>query len=221
MSKFSLLSAVMAIVLASCSSSKTLVRTPKYRGGSGPGYASENTFSKGEDRTVIYNASLTIAVENSDSLNRQLINLTQEYEGYAVTLGDKSSVVRVHASKLDDAIRRITKLGKVKRKTISGDDVTEEYKDYRIRLDNAIQARSRYLELLAKAENVESTLKVEKELERLNTEIETLKAKLEGLDHLSEFSTISLTIIEKQKPGVIGYAGLGVYKAVRWLFVRV
>lgn len=218
MSKFSLLLAFVAI-LASCSSSKTLVRTPKYRSGSG--YASENTFSKGEDRTVVYNASLTIAVENSDSLNHELIKLSKEYEGYAVTLGNKSSIVRVQAPRLDDAIKRITKLGKVKHKTISGDDVTEEYKDYRIRLDNATQARSRYLELLAKAENVKSTLKVEKELERLNTEIETLKAKLEGLDHLSEFSTISLTIIEKQKPGIIGYAGLGVYKAVRWLFVRV
>ncbi|HEY3404159.1 MAG TPA: DUF4349 domain-containing protein [Ohtaekwangia sp.] len=218
MSKYSLL-IVTAVILASCSTSKTLVRSPKYRAGSG--YASEDSFSKGTDRTVIYNASLTIAVENADSLNKQLVNLTQEYEGYAVTLGNKSSSIRVQASHLDEAIKRITKLGKVKHKTISGDDVTEEYKDYSIRLDNATQARARYLELLAKAENVESTLKVEKELERLNTEIETLKARLEGLDHLSTFSTISITIIEKQKPGIIGYAGLGVYKAVRWLFVRV
>jgi hypothetical protein len=76
------------------------------------------------------------------------------------------------------------------------------------------------LELLAKAENVEAALKVEKELERLNSTIDLLKGKMNRINHLAEFSTITINLKEKKKPGIIGYVGIGIYRSVKWLFVR-
>ena len=90
----------------------------------------------------------------------------------------------------------------------------------KIRLDNATKARETYLALLKKAENVESALKVEKELERLNGEIDILEGKMQKLSHLSQYSTITINIKSKPKPGILGYIGIGIYKSVRWLFVR-
>jgi hypothetical protein len=175
---------------------------------------------KQEDRMVIIDVMLHITVQNADSLNRKLTEVLKKYDGYAVTLGNDHSTVRVSATNLNKAIADIAQLGKIKSKTIKGSDVTDEFKDFGIRLDNAEKARQRYLELLAKAENVEAALKVEKELERLNGEIESLKGKLERLEHLSDFSTIDIYIDEKQKLGILGYASVGAYKAVKWLFVR-
>ena len=105
-------------------------------------------------------------------------------------------------------------------KNIVGQDVTEEYTDYKIRLENAEKARKRYLELLAKAEDVEATLKVEKELERLNETIDLLKGKMKRINHLSEYSTITVNLKEKKKPGLLGYIGIAIYHSVKWLFVR-
>jgi hypothetical protein len=87
-------------------------------------------------------------------------------------------------------------------------------------LDNASNARKRYLELLAKAETVEAALKVEKELERLNGEIDSLEGKINQLKHLSEYSTITVYLEEKVKPGILGYVGIGLYESVKWIFVR-
>lgn len=98
--------------------------------------------------------------------------------------------------------------------------MTEDYLDFKIRLENAEKSRERYLELLSQAENVEAALKVEKELERLNASIDILKGKMNRIDHLSEFSTITVNLKEKKKPGPLGYIGIGLYRSVMWLFVR-
>jgi hypothetical protein len=54
----------------------------------------------------------------------------------------------------------------------------------------------------------------------LNGEIELMKGKMNRIDHLVAYSTISVYFSEKKKPGLIGYVGIGLWKAVKWLFVR-
>jgi hypothetical protein len=182
--------------------------------------ASESDSSKDDDRVVIFNATIRISVESADSLNRTLVELSKKYEGYAVSLGNKKSTIRVAAKNLNKALAELSKAGKIKSKVLSGDDVTDEYRDYTLRLENASKARERYLELLARAENVEAALKVEKELERLNLETEDLKGKINRLKHLSDFSTIDVTIDERHKLGLLGYVGKGIYEGIKWLIVR-
>lgn len=76
------------------------------------------------------------------------------------------------------------------------------------------------MELLEKAQTVEEILKVEKELERLNGEIDQLKGKIKRYDHLTQLATITIHLEEKKKLGILGYISVGLYKAVKWLFVR-
>jgi hypothetical protein len=171
-------------------------------------------------RIVIYDATLKMVVKSPDSTNVNLSKIASKHEGYVQVLGNKKSIIRVKSERLEGAIAEISTLGKVKDKTISGNDVTEQYTDYQIRLDNASNARKRYLELLAKAETVEAALKVEKELERLNGEIDSLEGKINQLKHLSEYSTITVYLEEKVKPGILGYVGIGLYESVKWIFVR-
>jgi Domain of unknown function (DUF4349) len=171
-------------------------------------------------RIVIHNATLSVGVDSRDSANARLSRIAAGAGGYAVTLGNDMSVIRVKTELLASTIVEISTLGKVTDKSISGNDVTDEYSDYQLRLESATKARTRYLELLAKAENVEATLKVEKELERLSIEIEQLEGKIKKIDHLAAYSTISVHYHDLMKPGLLGYVAVGLYKSVKWLFVR-
>jgi hypothetical protein len=171
-------------------------------------------------RMVIYDASIGLAVRKPDSLNRQLVNIASANGGYALNLGSGFSTIRVKADQLNTALKEISMLGKVTSKNITGSDITEQYHDVEIRLDNARKARERYLDLLSRAENVEAALKVEKELERLNGEIDLLEGKKNRMEHLNTYSTINVYYHEKKKPGILGYIGIGLYKSVKWLFVR-
>lgn len=178
--------------------------------------------NKQEDlkRMILYNATMDIKVKNTDSALVRLKEIAVRHDGYAMNLGSYSATIRVKSAMLNAAIEDIAAIGKVERKNIYGEDVTEQFYDFTIRLENAQKARQRYLELLEKAENVEAALKVEKELERLNGEIDLLQGKINRLKHLEEFSTITVHIQQKKKLGVLGYVSVGLYKGVRWLFVR-
>jgi hypothetical protein len=172
------------------------------------------------DQKIIYSTSINLTVNIPDSAAVLIENIAKKYNGYIQDKGTNYCRIRVEAKNLKQAENDISLLGKVESKNSSGQDVTAEYQDYSIRLENAEKARQRYLELLEKAENVEAALLVEKELERLNETIELLKGEMNRIDHLTAYSTISVYLKEKKKPGIIGYVGVGVYKAVKWLFVR-
>jgi hypothetical protein len=180
----------------------------------------KSDFDSAKKRVVIFNASIYVTVRNADTLNARLVKIVNRYQGYVVKISEKQSTVRVPAQYLESTLSAISGTGRVKGISKTGMDVTEEYQDYTIRLENASKARDRYLELLAKAENVEATLKVEKELERLNGEIELLKGKIGRLQHLADYSTIEVNITQKHKLGVLGHVFVGFYKGVKWLFVR-
>lgn len=185
-----------------------------------PEAASKRQQDTGEDRKLIYSASLGLTVAEPDSTLARIVALAKEFDGYVNRTGSYGATIRVPAARLDEALNRISALGKVTRKNIVGEDVTEAYFDMGIRLDNAEKARQRYLELLAKAQNVAETLLVERELERLTETIDLLKGKMNRLDQLEAYSSVSVNLERKAKLGPLGYVFKGVFSAVRWLFVR-
>jgi len=211
----------LLLVLVSCSGSRKYAEVRSFEQDQKTAALEVNS-SEAEvaQRKVLYSADLTLAVEQPDSTGKALGHIAERYEGYAQELGTSRAVIRVKSGQLEAALQEISSLGKVQNRSVSGQDVTEQYLDYQIRLENSQKARDRYLELLAKAENVEAALKVERELERLNETIDLLKGRMNRMDHLEEYSTITVQIKERKKPGVLGYIGLGVYEAVKWLFVR-
>ena len=173
-----------------------------------------------QDAKIIYSANLRLTVKSVDNTVDSIKAIAKQYKGYVSEAGSYKSVIRVESQYLHDAVKALSELGKIDHKQIQGKDITDQYRDYKIRLDNAEKARLRYLELLEKAENVEAALKVEKELERLNGTIDLLKGKMNRLNHLTQYSTITIRLNEQVKPGILGYIGIGVYRSVKWLFVR-
>ncbi len=172
------------------------------------------------DKKIIKTASLTLITRTPDSTTAQLTTLVEKYNGYIKENSTYYSSIRVEAKFLDSALLDLESFGRIENKRTSGSDVSANYYDTKIRLENAERARERYLQLLDKAENVEAALLVEKELERLNETIDRLKGQLNSTDHLVAYSTINISIRERKKPGLIGYVGIGLYKSVKWLFVR-
>ncbi len=180
--------------------------------------SAENAYNS--ERKVLFSAYLSMVVEEPDSTNLRLQDIAKKHKGYINEIGTYRTTIRVKSELLEQAVEEISQLGKVQNKNIHGQDVTEAYFDDQIRLGNAEKARDRYLELLAKAENVEAALKVERELERLNGTIDMLKGRMNRVNHLAEFSTITINLNKKKEPGILGYVGIGLYRAVKWLFVR-
>lgn len=213
---------LLALPLTSCGSKRYSAAYDGYSESSGKlaSFGEERDVTGNVDRKIIYSTAIQLTVKEPDTAAVQISAIAKRYNGYVQTSGTSMCVIRVEEKNLKSAENDIALLGKVESKTSSGQDVTGEYMDYQIRLENAEKARERYLELLSKAENVQAALLVEKELERLNETIELMKGQMNRIDHLSTYATITVYLKEKKKPGIIGYIGVGIYKAVKWLFVR-
>lgn len=171
-------------------------------------------------KKMVYTAFVTLTVKRPDSAIVSLERLAAVYEGYVSESSSNRVVMRVKSDQTKAVIAALAPIGKIEHQDVTGSDVSERYYDERLRLENAEKARARYLELLAKAENVEAALKVEKELERLNQDIESAKGRLQRLENSIAFSTITVYVKEKKKPGIIGYVFVGMYYGLKWLFVR-
>lgn len=213
--------AAAVIILAGCASASSVQKDTSAAAYGGK-VADESADKEipAEGRVVIFNADIKIETDDTGSLSVQVSSLAARYGGYVVSTSSANVVIRVPADKFDTAVAEIKKMGEDVEVRIFSEDVTEVYRDTQIRLDSKLKARERYLELLKRAENVQAALEVERELERLNVEIEELKGRITRLSHLARYSTISVRIEEEVKPGPLGYIFYGVYRAVKWLFIR-
>ena len=206
---------VMMLLAASCAVNKS--------GLAFQGFAEaqqESAAFQKSKRKVITSVDLTMQVVQIDSANIALTTIASAYEGYFNKVGDEQTVIRVKSVLLEEALKAIGEVGVIKDQTATGIDVTDQYTDYGIRLENAQKTRERYLELLKIADSVDQIIKIEKELERLNETIDLLKGQMNRLSHLSEYATITINFQERVKPGPVGYVFVGLYKTVEWLFVR-
>jgi hypothetical protein len=167
---------------------------------------------------IIYDATLHLQMKRTDSAQAKITTIAKKYGGYLLNSSPSTVTIRVLSAQLHTACDEIALLGKTEQ-TFNGRDVSEEYLDLSIRLENADKTRKRYLELLDKAHNVDDALKIERELERLNNTIDQLKGRLQQIDHLVAYSTVTVRVSEKKILGPLSYVGIGVYKVVKFLFV--
>lgn len=181
---------------------------------------SSNITGQADSQKITYTAHINLEVKNPDTAAAQISALTKLAGGYVESISNEYAVIKVPAKGLTSAIAEIEKLGKIKHKNITASDISAEYYDVVTRLDNLEKARTRYLELLGKAQTVEEMLKVERELERVNTEMELIKTRLNYMNNSVHYSTITIQIQEKIKPGILGYPFVWAYKGIKWLFVR-
>lgn len=176
--------------------------------------------SENHNRLIIYNASLTLTVKKCDSLIGDFERLAKYHGGYLSSFSNDRAILKVRTDRLNTALKEFSNFGQVSSQAIHAQDITTAYKDLELSLENSEKARLRYLELFNQAKTVNEMLTIERELERINGQIDRTKAQINNYDQRIQFAEIVVHVKEKVKPGVLGYIGIGLYKSVKWLFVR-
>ncbi|MCZ7393336.1 MAG: DUF4349 domain-containing protein [Candidatus Methanoperedens sp.] len=172
------------------------------------------------DRKIVSTASLTIEVKSVDSVFKEITKIVQANQGFISSsstydAGGRNNgqvTVRVPQKSFYSTIEQIEPLGTVKSKQISGQDVTEEFIDLGARLDNLKKQESRFQEILKNASTVKDVLEVERELERVRGDIESLTGRMNYLNQSIEMSTIAVNAME---PAPITGEGWGLTDALR------
>ncbi|QTL97742.1 DUF4349 domain-containing protein [Iocasia frigidifontis] len=175
-----------------------------------------------EQRKIIKTARLNLEIDDIQVAHQYIVELSRQYNTYIADSREWTDAndrrfswyqLRVPADNFNPTLEKLSSedFASVSYQSISTNDVTEEYIDIDIRLENYLAQQKRYQQLLDKASTVEEILNIEKELNRVRIEIERLKGRMKYLDNQVDLSTIEVEFEEvKNLP-----TDWGIFKALQ------
>jgi hypothetical protein len=100
----------------------------------------------------------------------------------------------VPSDKLDSALDQLSKIGTVKQRNLSTQDVTTQYVDTQSRLKTMRASVERVRALMAQAKDLGQVVALESELSRRQADLESLETQLAALTNSVERSTLSVSL---------------------------
>jgi hypothetical protein len=175
-------------------------------------------------RKLIRSGQITISLADLEGATDAVERIVTEAGGYVEQshVAEESRArlqCRVPAARLEATMDAIGALGDERYRSVSAEDVTEEYADLEAHLRNDRALRDRLRKLLDHATKVEDVLAIEKELNRVQSGIEAMEGRLERLASQVELSALSVTLERERILGPLGYVGYGLWWAISKLFV--
>lgn len=129
----------------------------------------------------------------------KVIDIAESLGGYLAGRKDTSVQVRIPSQRFREGFTRIEGLSEVLHRSVSADDVSEQYSDLEVRLLNLRATHRRLQEFLARSGTIQDMLTVGKELERVAGEMEQIEGKMRFLRSRAAFSLITVTLQNKPK----------------------
>jgi hypothetical protein len=170
------------------------------------------------DRMVVYTALLKLNVKNLEESKKIITAEIKNFKGFITQESLSYIAARIPAESLDAFCAQVKKTGKVEDEAKTGVDITDQYRDDLLRLNSLKAVRDRYTALMNKAANVAEMLSIEKELERINSQIELLEGRKKYAEERTAYAAVTISISETRR-GPLGWFFYGLYRGIRWLFV--
>jgi len=151
------------------------------------------------DRMIIFTGAMGLLVEpaSAPSAMDAAIDLAVAAGGYVARQTDTEVQLRVPSKRFRSVMRGVGRLGEVSSRSVHTTDVTEEFHDLGVRLENLQVTRKRIQKLLDEAKGLDEILRVEQELRRVSAEIDQLEGRIRFLGSHSAFSTVTVQVTER------------------------
>ena len=174
-------------------------------------------------RIITKRANIIVEVDRLDDAKKGLETIIEKSGGHIVhdsLYEDRyNASLKVPSIKLQAILDKISNLGDKISQSISQNDVTNQFVDSEARLKNLILFRDKMKNLLNQTTDIEEILKIERELRRVQTEIDSIKGRLKYLKDAVALSPIEVTFEEKTIYGPLGYIFNGIWWVTKKLFV--
>ncbi|MGH2755254.1 MAG: DUF4349 domain-containing protein [Actinomycetota bacterium] len=150
---------------------------------------------------VIKTADIRLGVpkDEFEAAIQESVDVAERHGGFvnSTTIDDDdrrgSVTIRVPAEQFEAALGQLKEIGDVAAETISGTDVSQEFVDLAARMRNLEAQETVLLRLMEKATTVLGTIRVQRELQPIQLEIERLQGRINFLEDQTDLSTITVT----------------------------
>jgi len=185
---------------------------PEYEKSFRSDAAFEVTEEPVQERKIIKEGWMRIEIKNYAKDLSIIKGIISAHHGYISNENESSNeyslmnniTIRIPSVEFDSLVEDIVRIAyNVDNKSITLNDVTEEFIDVEARLKTKKEVEQRYLEILGKAGTVQDILLVEQQLRVIREEIEAKEGRLKYLQNQVSLSTLNLEIHQDlaAKPG--------------------
>ena len=168
-------------------------------------------------------AGLRLVTDSLQRVRRTADSLAVAWGGY---VGDAEvrekwlrMTLRVPGDSLNRGLDRLSTLGRATHRTVRRDDVTEQVVDLEARLVTLRAVRERLLAYLQQAARIGDVVELERELARVQGEIDQLEARERMLAGQVELAQIDLEAERPRVLGPLGWLVTGIATIIEKLFV--
>lgn len=159
-----------------------------------------------EDRMIIHRARLEVNVVDLEKTQQKIEKKVKDLGGYIVesnvyreddTAKNANLIVRIPEEHFQQFLTAAEgEVADVLNRSVTGQDVTEQYIDLDSRLKSKLVVEERLLEFMEKATKTEDLLKISSDLSKVQEEIEVLKGQMKYIDNQVSFSTVNINMYE-------------------------
>ena len=170
-------------------------------------------------KKIIKNGDLEIQVGDIKKTHQQVNEIVKNNNAYIQTerfnntdIAEKQFfTIRVPHKNFDALINSFSNgVGSVLSKNIASDDVTEEYTDVSIKLDNKKIYLEKYRDMLRSAKTTKDMLEIQENIRELEDEIDVSEGRLRFIDDRVNYSTLELMLYkEKVRSSATSKIGFG------------
>lgn len=148
---------------------------------------------------------LRVEEDTFDGAFDRLVSLADRFGGTvlasdATTADDGSTsgtlTLRVPAEDFDDLLVAVGRVGEIEQRSITSEDVSDEFVDLEARLRHNRAQERFYLSLLDEAEDVDDAIAVQQQVDSIQETIERLEGRLRFLEERTTFSRLTVEVVE-------------------------
>lgn len=159
------------------------------------------------DLMLVRRGDLSAVVEDLTPPLVRSHNLTSSLGGYIASESRDDRTVsvsmRVPEPKLDVAMDSLSELGQVTSRKVSSQDVTEEAIDVEARIQSLTAERDQLRLLLSRANAINDVFTIEREIARVQSDIDSLQRRLDHLRNTSAMAELNAEFKKRLKPGPV------------------
>lgn len=176
-------------------------------------------------RKLILTGYATIEVNTISNLDNQIEQWVKNFGGYiSWSDGNEKSfnvTVKIPSQKFYDAMNSARDFGTVKNYNINSTDVTDEYYDIDARIESKRILRDKLQGYLQQATNIKDIMEIERELNEVQSELESFEGRMKRLSNQIDFSEINLNFFMPQGKTNAGYQFPDYKKSFRQFAINV
>ena len=159
-----------------------------------------------DQRSIIYNGSITVRVDDVTTKAAQVTGIAAAAGGFVG--GDErhsgtgsataNITLRIPADKFTSVVDQIGKLGKEESRGLNTEDVTEQVVDLDARISVQKARVDSGKRLLAEAKSLDDLVMLEREVATRESDLASLEAKKRRLADLTSLSTITIVLLDPE-----------------------